>query len=203
MTLSFPFVVLPAHIRWGWSRINKDGSSETQSLIRLSQDLIDSWAGRLGTRNAVGICHDDSTALAGPQYSYGFGSGMHFGGACPMPSSNCKSPLTIILAVLWLKDHFQMVQGLGMMLSMVGVAMIVLPPLDHDHACVKGIGMTVLSATIGGFYLTSWRWLEVKNEGKLKSKGGFCRCAHDIECHWDMQSAGKLALRDSIACFGD
>jgi drug/metabolite transporter (DMT)-like permease len=153
------------------------------------RDIIQKWAGRLGLKKAVSICIIISYLLLMLNML------MVLGLDCISVSlSNAifqlQTPFTIILSAAWLKDQFQYIEGIGMILSMIGVTCIILPPLSHDDnnnhnnqsICQKGIIQTMISAAIGGFYLTSWRWLEKKNEPTtaisniatiLNSKEGF------------------------------
>jgi solute carrier family 35 protein F5 len=186
MMLSFPLVVFPSHVKWGWygdASYNHHRSDYSKTFW----NSIHLWAGTLGVAKAVTICFATSFLLLALNIF------MVLGLKCISVSlSNAifqlQAPLTIVLSVVWLKDRFLAIQGIGMLLSMIGVAAIVLPPLDHENACVKGMWETMLSASIGGIYLTSWRWLETKNGKELSPREGF------VDAHMTLSMIGLCNL---------
>lgn len=102
-----------------------------------------------------------------------------------------QTVFTVGLSVWLLQDRFVLPQALGIFLSVVGVAMIVLPPLlwnkpnesedslpsTQYQTCpirsapplVVGTIATLVSAAIGGIYLVSWRVLWETKEGTSES----------------------------------
>jgi hypothetical protein len=134
--------------------------------------LIQEWAGSLGVAKAMGVCVGISHLLLALNVF------MVLGLQCVSVSlSNAiyqlQTPMTIVLSIVWLNNRFYAVQGVGMILSLVGVALIVVPPLDGEGACIKGTWQTIFSSIIGSIYLTSWKWLDRKNTVELDAREGF------------------------------
>lgn len=158
---------------------------------------LQEWAGTFGIVRAVGLCLLISYLLLALNIL------MVLGLQCISVSlSNAiyqlQTPLTILLSMIWLQEQFHTVQGLGMVLSLLGVAWIVLPPLHGnsgggggDSCLIRGAWQTVVSAMIGGVYLTSWKWFDRKNATKELSA---------IEGFWDAQmTLGMIGLCNLVA----
>ena len=86
-----------------------------------------------------------------------------------------QTGVTVGLSVVWLKHRFVMAEALGIVMSMIGVAIIVVPPLlssddndesDNNRDGVIGECATLLSAILWGFYQVTWQVI-----GKREASG--------------------------------
>jgi len=155
---------------------------ENKKRITFSFYVTNIWAGRMGWKNAVLVCTLISCMLLVLNFLYIVGLD-----CVSVSLSNAvyqlQTPFTIGLSVYFLKDTFVASEAVGIILSLVGVALIVLPPLvgvtnnddrDDDHhnercpffqqqewssPTLVGILATLGSAAIGSAYLVSWRVL--------------------------------------------
>lgn len=157
-------------------------NDDDQQIMTLSFYVTHIWAGRMGWKNAVFACAIISYMLLVLNFLFIVGL------ECVSVSlSNAiyqlQTPFTVGLSVCVLKDTFILSEALGIFLSLVGVALIVLPPLvvvtnsntggsqdnvTHDQCTffqqqewssptLIGILATLGSAVIGSLYLVSWR----------------------------------------------
>jgi hypothetical protein len=190
MTLSFPLALC---IKWNChgTTVAADGiikrSNAVNSFALQLRQLIQEWAGHLGIKHGILICVAISYSLLALNVF------MLLGLECISLSLTfaifqLETPLTIVLSVFWLKDRFLLIQGTGMILSMVGVATIVMPALDHKDACLKGVAEIVAASAIGAFYLTTWRWLETKNKLELSPREGL------VDAHMTLSMIGFCNL---------
>lgn len=85
-----------------------------------------------------------------------------------------QTGVTVGLSVIWLKHRFVVAEALGIGLSLIGVAIIVVPPLlssdDNTNESSKdgvvGECATLVSAVLWGFYQVTWQVI-----GKREASG--------------------------------
>eukprot|EP00588_Corethron_pennatum_P019815 CAMPEP_0194311042 /NCGR_PEP_ID=MMETSP0171-20130528/8023_1 /TAXON_ID=218684 /ORGANISM="Corethron pennatum, Strain L29A3" /LENGTH=404 /DNA_ID=CAMNT_0039064983 /DNA_START=94 /DNA_END=1305 /DNA_ORIENTATION=+ len=157
MMLSFLFVYPYAVFRRGWTF--------SHYMYR--------WAGRIGLAGAFAACVAISYALLVLNVLFIVGL-RHVSVATSNAIFQLQTPFTVGLSVWLLQDGFVMSEAAGVSVSLVGVALIVFPPLfdgndgadaanDLRSASV-GVGATLGSAAIGAVYLTSWRVLSERKD---------------------------------------
>jgi drug/metabolite transporter (DMT)-like permease len=132
------------------------------------------WAGNVGLTQAVLACAVISYTLQVLNILYIIGLE-----CIPFSLSNAiyqlQTIFTVGVSVCLLKDKFVLSEAVGILVSVVGVAWIVLPPLLEEEpqpqptTCssqsapmVIGILATLGSAAIGGAYLVAWRVFDEK-----------------------------------------
>jgi len=148
------------------------------------------WAGRWGLKGAVLACAAISYALQFLNITYIIGV------ECISVSlSNAiyqlQTVFTVGLSACLLSDKFTKAHVVGVAVSTLGVAMVVLPPLfwgdgdsteyagqDQYKSCPSkkapiffGMAMTTFSAAIGGAYLVSWRVFDEKRRDPATKEG--------------------------------
>lgn len=173
MILSGILVVYPYTIFY---RKNKQMNHMNEHKMTLSFYITRVWAGRIGWKNAVLVCAVISYMLLVLNFLYIVGL------ECVSVSLanaiyQLQTPFTVALSVCILKDKFVMSEAVGVVLSLGGVALIVVPPLaggvidgnGNNEQCslfqhqewssptLIGILATLCSAAIGSAYLLSWR----------------------------------------------
>jgi len=132
------------------------------------------WPGRIGFRKAVLACAFISYLLLALNILYIVG--LH---RISVGMSNAifqlQTPFTMGLSVLLLNDKLVASEGLGVIVSLIGVCFILMPLFSKeseteepsnvgDWSLMIGVGSTLLSAAIGAIYLVFWRVLsETKN----------------------------------------
>jgi len=157
MMLSFLFVYPYAVFRRGWTF--------SHYMYR--------WAGRIGLAGAFAACVAISYALLVLNVLFIVGL-RHVSVATSNAIFQLQTPFIVGLSVWLLQDGFVMSEAAGVSVSLVGVALIVFPPLfdgndgadaanDLRSASV-GVGATLGSAAIGAVYLTSWRVLSERKD---------------------------------------
>ncbi|CAB9502423.1 EamA-like transporter family [Seminavis robusta] len=146
----------------------------TPTIKRRSSSLFTymqrDWAGRLGLPRAMAVCALFAFALQFLNVLLVVGLG-----CVSVSLSNAVYQLqtifTVGLSVWCLHDQFVMAEACGIVLSIVGVSVIVIPPLlwaedeeeSESTSCSNiwgGVLATLLSAALGGGYLVAWRAFE-------------------------------------------
>ena len=176
MILSMPLVVYP-YVKW----------YKKWTLLFYLETV---WARNMGLKQAVASCAVISYLLLALNILLVIGL-EHISVSLSNAMYQLQTVFTVGLSVWLLQDRFVLPQALGILLSVVGVAMIVLPPLLRNNpnenedsssstqyqTCpirsapplVVGTIATLVSAAIGGIYLVSWRVLWEKKEGTSES----------------------------------
>ncbi|KAG7346306.1 EamA-like transporter family protein [Nitzschia inconspicua] len=185
MTLSFLWVA--ALRRQNTPKDFQNKENKRESFTNYWRHRIQEWAGTMGIAKAVGVCVCISQLLMALNVF------MVSGLQCISVSlSNAiyqlQTPLTILLSMIWLKERFCATQAKGIILAIVGVAFIVVPPLDSKDLCIKGILQTIVSSMIGAVYLISWRWLDRKNAAESSTREGF------VDAHFTLGMIGVCNL---------
>jgi drug/metabolite transporter (DMT)-like permease len=143
------------------------------------------WPGRLGFSRAVAICAAQTVLLQFLNVLFVVGL------ACvPISFSNAiyqlQTVFTVGLSVWCLNDRLVLAEGVGILLSIMGVGCIVLPPLleandTHEDAATDqrcsgnsmlwGALATLLSSALGGAYLVAWRAFDEARYGTATRVG--------------------------------
>lgn len=137
------------------------------------KDTLISWAGQMGVRKCILACAMLSyllqilnilVVLGLECISVSLSNGIY----------QVQTAFTLGLSVLLLKDQLVYAEALGLLISLMGIGIMVVPPIlwDDDSSSSQeilscpwsdrlvGVWVTLASAAMGGSYLVSWRILD-------------------------------------------
>ena len=130
------------------------------------------WPGKLSFRKSLLACLTMMYTLIVLNILWVYGL-VNISVAAVNAVNQTQAGMTVALSIWWLGDRLVPSEGIGVLMSLLGVSLIVLPPLfdasrEVDDSKLIGIIMIIASSFLWAVYQLSWRVLsEAKNVEKL------------------------------------